>query len=49
MAVSQHLTFAGTRQSYGEIPVAALGGASVFTIEAEIATTSTANRTTYYT
>ena len=49
MAVSQHLTFAGTKTCYGEIPVNVLGGASVFTIEAEISTTSTANRTTYYT
>ena len=48
MAMIQYVSFAGTSDSYGEVPVAVLGGAEVFTIEAKISTTAAANNSNYY-
>ena len=48
MAIVQYVSFAGTSDSYGEVPIGVLGGASVFTIEAKISTDDTKNRSNYY-
>lgn len=39
-----HLSFSGQSGCYGELPLAVLAGATTFTIEVKLSTTSTKNR-----